>query len=75
MKGFLGNFLLCFAGLVAVVFLLGWLILDNIWGILVVGALMMAVPLSMAEGLGREVDALEKRIAQLEEQRKEDEKA
>lgn len=70
MKGFLGTFVICF--ILIYVFLLfgGAFIFENIWGVLILIALVMAILITVFINQETKLEELEERIKNLESENK-----
>lgn len=67
MKGFIGTFLCIAIAVVVFLFFGGAWLMQNFWGIVAVVAFVLAVLFSWLARLENEVDALKKKIEELEQ--------
>lgn len=66
MKGFLGTFVICFILIYVFQLFGGLFIFENIWGLLIVIALVMAILITVFINQETKLEELEKRIKNLE---------
>ncbi len=69
MKGFLGNFAICLVVCLVGTFLFAGLLAQSVWASAVCTALVMAICITAHVGQTTRIEALEKRIEQLEGQK------